>query len=293
MTNIKKCALCDKERSLMESHVIPKFVFRWLKKTGGPYLRKADNPNMRVEDGIKIKLLCNDCEQLFSKLEDNFARNIFYPYSDKKTTSFYFDSGLIEFSISVLYRILLFHNKENYIFNELHSDDLSETLLEWKGFLLNKKKLEKFDKVHVFFTSEDFNINVIPTERFLNYYLRGVDGAIASNNETCFVYAKMARIILVGEIKNFDNSEMENTLISLQEGEIDTTKMKLNHQVREFLINRIKQLNSFLDKVSDKQKNIALKNTKDFILNNPNSDISKISKKEYDAMIDESLNDFQ
>src|SRR5665647_1861288 len=106
MSEFGICRLCDCEKTLKESHIIPKFVFRWMKKTGGKYIRKADNPNKRVEDGVKDYLLCNDCEQLFSKLEDKFARDIFYPYSNSNIDTFKYDNELIKFSISVLYRLL-------------------------------------------------------------------------------------------------------------------------------------------------------------------------------------------
>ena len=40
------CALCHESKELKESHFIPKFVGKWLKKTSATgYLRNVDNIN--------------------------------------------------------------------------------------------------------------------------------------------------------------------------------------------------------------------------------------------------------
>ena len=51
-------------------------------------MRKPDNPNIRHQDGLKEKMLCKDCEQLFSKYENIFSREIFYPHVHNNKTKF-------------------------------------------------------------------------------------------------------------------------------------------------------------------------------------------------------------
>jgi len=77
---IGKCALYDNETELKLSHIIPKFAFDYMKKTGGKYLRTYENPDVRVQDGPKEYLLGEQAEQEFSKRERWFANNIFFPY---------------------------------------------------------------------------------------------------------------------------------------------------------------------------------------------------------------------
>ncbi len=49
-----KCRLCGKNADLQESHIIPSFVYRWLKDSSGTgYLRFGPEPNKRVQDGYK------------------------------------------------------------------------------------------------------------------------------------------------------------------------------------------------------------------------------------------------
>jgi hypothetical protein len=288
-----KCRLCDKEELLKESHIIPKFVFRWLKETGGKYIRKADNPNKRVEDGVKLQLFCNNCEQLFSKVEDKFARDIFYPYSNSNIYKFQYDEDLLKFSVSVLFRILLVNIDRYQLCDYPHVNELKQAQNEWKDFLLSNTNLEQFNKIHIFFTTNKLNNNTLPVENFLNYYSRAVDGTIVFNNKTCFIYAKLARIIIVGEIKQFNNTNMFNTLINKNGGEISTNTMQINVQFKEYIISRVGEINLNLNKVSDKQKNIAISNTKIHINNPLYSDISKVIAFESNAVIDKNLKDFK
>lgn len=49
------CALCRDNTELKESHIIPKFVGKWLKRTSATgYLRNIDNINKRQQDIPKI-----------------------------------------------------------------------------------------------------------------------------------------------------------------------------------------------------------------------------------------------
>lgn len=66
------CRLCNKEGILINSHIIPKFIFKWHKKSSATgYLRTNLDPNKREQDGIKMRLLCNNCEALFNEWETN------------------------------------------------------------------------------------------------------------------------------------------------------------------------------------------------------------------------------
>ena len=55
---ISECALCLKEKTLCDSHIIPSFVYKWLKDTSATgYLRNGNSPNLRQQDGLKIKII--------------------------------------------------------------------------------------------------------------------------------------------------------------------------------------------------------------------------------------------
>ena len=282
------CALCEQTKELRESHIIPKFVFRWLKKTGGEHFRKADNPNKRVNDGLKPKLLCHACEQKLGKLEDKFAREIFFPYVKKTKQNFEYDNYLFQFAVSVLWRVAHYSLPRA---SPHHKALVESTLADWKKFLNSEKQLPNTNRLHIFFTSDRLVQNTQPIERFLNYWARGTDGTIASGKKTCIVYAKLARVILIGEVSSFDSTGMVNTLLK-QTGKIDTRSMEINSTIKDFIIYKVRLLNTHYEKVSDRQLKIALDNTEEQLNNMEGSDIWKISQQEKNMTIDPNSLDF-
>lgn len=74
------CALCRNDRPLEVSHIVPRFVAKRLKADSpNPFLRNWTEPNRRLQDAPKKRLLCRDCEERFSRLEDPFSRDFFTP----------------------------------------------------------------------------------------------------------------------------------------------------------------------------------------------------------------------
>ena len=55
--NLSGCALCGAVTDLKLSHIIPKFVYRMLTKTGVGKLRGGMNPNIPMQDGEKHYML--------------------------------------------------------------------------------------------------------------------------------------------------------------------------------------------------------------------------------------------
>jgi hypothetical protein len=78
------CALCRAEAKLEVSHLISAFVARRLRQDspGRGFLRSNRQPNQRMQDGPKDKLLCRNCEELLATHESAFARDIFAPTMD-------------------------------------------------------------------------------------------------------------------------------------------------------------------------------------------------------------------
>ncbi|MCF7981164.1 MAG: hypothetical protein K9K86_04215 [Pseudomonadales bacterium] len=74
------CKLCQKEAELKNSHIIPEFFYRRLYDDKHRFNVVPLDPteNARYEQkGLREHLLCNDCEQQFSKYE-KYTRGIFY-----------------------------------------------------------------------------------------------------------------------------------------------------------------------------------------------------------------------
>jgi hypothetical protein len=75
-----KCKLCLEERDLKDSHIIPEFFYKPLYDEKHRFHVLSTTPeekNIFEQKGIREKLLCFDCEQYFSQLED-YASKVFY-----------------------------------------------------------------------------------------------------------------------------------------------------------------------------------------------------------------------
>jgi len=74
-----KCALCVEDKELCDSHLIPEFFYEPSYEEPHRYYRVSTNPDKKVvprQKGIWEKLLCRDCEDRLTVLE-NYARRLF------------------------------------------------------------------------------------------------------------------------------------------------------------------------------------------------------------------------
>src|SRR5688572_7938486 len=144
------CQLCGIASALCESHIIPKFAYTWLKETGTGYLRTLRHPNVRKQDGPKMRLLCLGCEQRFSKKEDWFKRIIFQPYLSNTHTLPY-DDQLFYFTISLLWRVMKAIGTSSPELRQYkYSLDAAES--EWRQYLLGGPLPSRYNDLHLFLT---------------------------------------------------------------------------------------------------------------------------------------------
>lgn len=126
---------------LEESHIVPKFVYRWLRKSSASwYLRFTANPNKRVQDGTKYYLLCSECEDRLEKWETRFSKSVFYPYLQDFWFHGSYGDWLIKFSVSITWRALSYIRETQGIeyFSEdlgAHADSADQT---WREFMLGE-----------------------------------------------------------------------------------------------------------------------------------------------------------
>lgn len=75
---IDECKLCKNVRNLQNGHIVPSFIYNWLKDTSVTgHIRYGETPNVRVQDGFKRFWFCWDCEQKMQKWETQFQQKIF------------------------------------------------------------------------------------------------------------------------------------------------------------------------------------------------------------------------
>jgi hypothetical protein len=91
----------------VNGHLIPDFAIRRLKKDGTGFLRSQD-PNRRVQDGVKKPLLCENCDgRRFSDAETSFASRIFHPFLDGQALQFDCSEADRYFIASLVWRAIV------------------------------------------------------------------------------------------------------------------------------------------------------------------------------------------
>ena len=234
---IGSCSLCGQDRDLQKSHIIPKFVGKWLKKTSATgFLVHADNASKRVQDLITLPLLCHDCEERFSNFETYFANEIFFPYHNNKTKSFEYNEKLELFTISLCWRVL----KTQYsVFKSEHPRfcslvDQAET--HWREFLTGSKQTIDPYENHLFFLDNLQGGDGIPPQ-FNWYALRAVDATIVANEKRILVYVKLPWMIFASSIYPTTLEGWQGTAIK-DSGTLITCQSINDDQFGEFLLDR-------------------------------------------------------
>lgn len=142
-----KCALCNRESSLQDSHLIPKLVYTRIKSHPNSRFRSLDDIFKVMQDGEKHKMLCHDCEEKFSVLETYFAKHFL---------DIYLSGGIIpevddqtklgDYILSVAWRILWDDLYRMNSFSDHIRDEFERFESDLHDYLLNhnSKQQSKF-----------------------------------------------------------------------------------------------------------------------------------------------------
>lgn len=150
------CSYCKKHVAIKNSHLIPKFVYRWLVGTSATgKIRETSNPNRRAQDGLKLEMLCKDCEGAFSKFERIFKQDIFdnFTAGTPRKNELELNAVHRKCILSIAWRVLC-----NKILHDENDDPQlfeSDYLLMQKYADLIKKDIEGEGKV-------DCSIHIVP-----------------------------------------------------------------------------------------------------------------------------------
>ena len=209
-----KCRLCGGSGELEAGHIIPAFVFRYIRETGlieGGGLRFAEQPNKVVQDGDKRHWFCKACEGKFSKDEKKFNEKIFKPTNEGHQPQLHYGPELLRFCVSLSLRTLLRYQEidhdetERRPISELDEKDqelITKAEMEWKDYLNgNCRSSEKFAH-HICIMgkidSSTLNMNV-----GINKYIqRAPHQDILSVKTGVVIYTKIPGIFIFGIIRD-------------------------------------------------------------------------------------------
>ena len=156
------CALCNSKRKLSKSHLVPKFVEKWLKKTGSGKFRNLSTPDRTQQSLSKLTLLCSECEVRFSLHEKYFSEKFFIPLHKKEQAKYEYDEQLLRFVISMTWRALKAYKLSNS--QLFHLDLIDKRLQILREILLGKRHLSDAGEYHILFLGNVLKrIPIIPT----------------------------------------------------------------------------------------------------------------------------------
>jgi hypothetical protein len=251
----EECALCGCKTKLLDSHILPAFLFRWLKKTGGP-IRSAFDPNVRVQDGTTMKLLGKCCETRLNLHETPFSLNIFHPFIERKLTPIDYSNWLLKFCVSISWRVLL-HAKLTDRLSKFPEEDLARVNLalnHWKAFLLDEVENPGPYSQQLY--------PIIPIrhdaprdapESLNRYLLRHIEMGTCNTSHSAFTFAKMGPFVLVGHVRAPDNLWRE-TIVHVKGGQFPLKRYVFPKEVLALLIGSAHEAAKLKYKISDTQR---------------------------------------
>jgi hypothetical protein len=251
------CALCKQEGPLRASHIIPAFVFRWLRETSATgYLRSGRNPRVRAQDGLKVPLLCECCEQRFSRLERQFANEIFYPMQREKLLEVGYGSWFLKFCVSISWRVLTYAVQQDLIghFNDEQRLQCEAALERWAEYLLDQvAHPDRFEQRLVLLgaiASAPVGANFQPNTN--RYFMRSVDVDLANSASAAFTFAKIGPFALFGMIQN--GERWQGTRVNANTGTVGPRQYELPRAIFDYWMERAKHHSQTYRKISSTQQ---------------------------------------
>lgn len=251
------CRLCGKDADLRESHVIPSFVYKWLKETSGTgFLRFGPAPNKRAQDGYKLYWLCDGCEGRLNDWETRFANEIFHPLNKGTKERVTYGPWFLKFCTSVSWRVMNFMLEEHDISH--YPPPLQDSTLKaqdtWKEFLLDKRKNPNRNEQHFLpldsiesFTHQDMPPNIN------RYILRSVDIDAVWGGKSAYVYSKLGRFIVLGFIEMPKPRQWLGTKVHVKHGVVGPSSYTLPVPFGEYLMDKARRAANVQGKLSEKQ----------------------------------------
>lgn len=254
------CRLCDRHEVLQKSHIIPAFIFRWLKESSATgHIRFGEQPNRRVQDGYKIPMLCRRCESAFGALETQFSKQVFYPYAENRALGIDYGEWLHDFCVSVSWRVLQMVWERTGLdhCSSEQAANAAAALNAWKSYLKGastdllgfEQHLLPLDAVGDVEGGElPANIN--------RYFLRTVDVDFVVGERSGFVYSKLGPMVIIGFAYQANPAEWVGTKVSHAGGRLEPQEYKLPSGFGDYVVGKAEKFANVHQRLSDRQREI-------------------------------------
>jgi hypothetical protein len=261
------CALCGSSGELKLSHIIPKFVFRYLKKdsfTGR--MRMTSNPNVPIQDGDKVYLLCGPCEELFSGKETYFSNAIYRPFKENGFSRLVYESNNLHYFITSVNWRTLYLDLIGFIEEEDEENKITNKQLE------SLKKAE--ETMRAYLLGDRIDLDGIENHIFFFDTVKSIKGAdllsnphilvqgsafgytvIAKEFDSIYVFANLTGAIIVTIIKKAKKEKWKNTFVKRKSGKIMAPQFT-NSPVFSELFYLQEQRDKYFKQMSENQREL-------------------------------------
>jgi hypothetical protein len=252
------CKLCRNPCLLQLSHVVPAFVFKWLKDTSATgFIRLGDKPNLRAQDGYKRYWLCRGCEETLNTFETPFATKVFHPLSADGSQRIAYEEWFLKFCISISWRVIQIMRENdgfsNYTQAQLARVDVAS--MEWAHCLLAKAPHPgRFEQHFLLLDAiEESTYDALPAN--LNrYLLRTVNLDVVRGANTIFTFAKLSKFLILGFIELRNPKEWLGTKVHVRHGYIGTGNYVVPHQFGDYLSAQAQKFAAIHGDISESQR---------------------------------------
>ena len=253
-----RCALCAKSSDLQASHIIPSFVFNWLRKTSATgHFRSSNNPNLRVQDGLKPRMLCKDCEQLFSSWEKKFSEKCFVPLNSGNVCNISYGPWMLKFAASVSWRVLRVFDASGYLTGctDHINTRFNHALSEWSQFLLDDTLHPGGHEQHMFLVDVIDCTFIANTPPNINRYLtRAIDFHVNFTQDMAITYAKMGKFVLFGFVEITHPRRWKGTKLHVRKGSFGQRDVEMPDFVLDILFDRARLVAESYSRISTRQQ---------------------------------------
>lgn len=191
-------------------------------------MRQTDKPNVRVQDGLKLPWLCQNCEGRFNRYETAFATKLFYPWHAGVRRIAYGD-WLLKFSVSVSWRVLRYargRNKDAPYTREQHML-MDQAEMRWRAFLNDEAPHPAAFEQHlyIFDMIESTTIPNLPNN--INRFMAGaVTLDIVGSSQSMMTFAKLGSFMIFGMIQK-GKTRWHGTKIHVKHGLVKPDRVEL------------------------------------------------------------------
>ena len=199
------CRLCQDNDDLRVSHILPRFIGKYLKETSATGFLTAVDENGKPsssQDLYKRNLLCNRCESVLNEAETFFANTIFYPFKKGELKTIPVDDRLGRFAVSVSLRALWIMQLVEHPLAEKWKSELGELETEWRNYLLRTPNfIMGKHSHHIFLCNENFlAVGLKASPNLIHNVLRTSAYYLFEKFEKAYVFANLAGVQIISMI---------------------------------------------------------------------------------------------